>query len=230
MQKAVVPRDFPLVIEQLIWRPGQLKLRACTRCVAAEPDARRTPERTATTPAKVTKSAKCLLIARDDASHWRICPQALRGHSGTLAQPSVLHHAVVEDLVEVPVIDGGTTATWQLAVTQDDQRHVVLSLSDGFGRTWAATGGDAFDALMKLRLEAEPDGVQICCNGARRNAWSSGMQRDMAMGFSTYLLRLGEHNERPPSARTLEPAPAADVTTVAEQMAFHEQWLAELQS
>jgi hypothetical protein len=57
MQEAVVPRDFPRVIEQLIWRPGQLKLRACIRCVAAEPDARRTPETTATTPTMTRKAA-----------------------------------------------------------------------------------------------------------------------------------------------------------------------------
>jgi hypothetical protein len=101
---------------------------------------------------------------------------------------------------------------------------------DDSGRRWEAVGGDVFDALMEPRLKAESDGIQLCCNGARRNAWSSGMQRDLGEGFTTYLLRLGEPHERPPSVRTLEPAPAAEVTTVAEQMAFHEQWLAELRS
>lgn len=140
----------------------------------------------------------------------------------------MLHHERVDDVLEVPVIEGAATATWQLAVAQDEQRRVALSLSDGSGRTWAATGSDAFDALMKLRLEAEPDGIQICCNGARRNAWSSGMQRDMGLGFSTYLLRLGEHGQRPETVRTLDTAPAAEVASVDEQLAFHEQWLAEL--
>jgi hypothetical protein len=107
-------------------------------------------------------------------------------------------------------------------------RPALSGLCDGSGRTWKATGPDAFDALMNLRLEAEPVGVQICCNGARRNAWSSGMQRDMAVGFSTYLLRLGEHGQRPESVPTLEPAPAAEVGTVDEQLAFHQQWLAEI--
>jgi len=132
------------------------------------------------------------------------------------------------DVLEVPVVDGRTSVTWSLVLTKSERPSVTLALSDGSGRTWEATGGDVFDALMKLRLKAEPDGVQVCCNGARRNAWSSGMQRDMGEGFSTYLLRLGEHHERPESVPTFAPAPAAEVTSVAEQVAFHEQWMAEL--
>jgi hypothetical protein len=141
-----------------------------------------------------------------------------------------MHHERVADSFEVPVIEGGGTATWQLVLTKAEQPRITLSLSDGSARTWEATGGDIFDALMNLRREAEPDGVQLCCNGARRNAWSSGMQRDMGEGVTTYLLRLGEHQEPPESVRTLDPAPAADVTTVAEQLAFHEEWLAELRN
>jgi hypothetical protein len=139
-----------------------------------------------------------------------------------------MQHAAMDDVLEVPVIQGGKASAWQLVLTKDEQGRLVLSLSDGSGRTWTAAAFDAFDALMKLRLEAEADGVQICCNGARRNAWSSGMQSDMGVGFSTYLLRLGEHGERPESVPTLAPAPAADVATVEEQLAFHEEWLGEL--
>jgi hypothetical protein len=136
----------------------------------------------------------------------------------------------MDDVLEVPVIEGGEAFAWRLVLTEDEQRRLVLSLSDGSGRTWTAAAFDAFDALMKLRLEAEPDGVQICCNGARRNAWSSGMQRDMGAGFSTYLLRLGSPGERPESVATLAPAPAAEVATVEEQRAFHEEWLGELRA
>ena len=126
MQKAVVPRDFPSVIEQLIWRPGQLKLRACTRCVAAEPDARRTPERTATTPTKVTKSAKCLLIARDDASHWRICPQALRRHSGTLAQASLtLLELLTSPMIHTPEELGRSARPVGEAAIDQGEGHVA---------------------------------------------------------------------------------------------------------
>ena len=159
---------------------------------------------------------------------WQqIEPNRPSGES-TLAQPNAMHHGSVREVLEVPVVEGGKALTWVLALTKPEPYRVSLALSDGSGRTWEAIGGDVFEALMKLRLETEPDGVQLCCNGARRNAWSSFMQRDMGEGFSTYLLRLGEHNERPESVPTLAPAPAADVATVAEQIAFHEQWLSEL--
>jgi hypothetical protein len=133
----------------------------------------------------------------------------------------------MEDAFKVPVIEGGKTLTWALALTKPERHRITLALRDGSGRAWEATGGDAFDALMKLRLEVEPDGIQLCCNGARRNAWSSGMQRDVGEGFMAYLLRLGEHGVKPPSVLNLEPAPVEEVTTVAEQVAFHEQWLDE---
>lgn len=136
----------------------------------------------------------------------------------------------MDDALHVLVIEEGKTPTWALVLTRPGPHRIGLTLHDGSGRTWEATGGDAFDALMKLRLEVEPNGVQLCCNGARRNAWSSGMQRDMDEGSTTYLLRLGEHGARPRSVRTLDPAPGNDVTTVAEQVAFHEEWLGELRS
>lgn len=82
-------------------------------------------------------------------------------------------------------------------------------------------------ALLKLRcFQLEPAGIQLCCNGARRNAWASTMQREMAAGYAVYLTRLGERG-RPPFVRTLDPAPRDDCGTVAEQQAFHEQWSAE---
>jgi hypothetical protein len=54
------------------------------------------------------------------------------------------------------------------------------------------------------------------------------LQRDRAEGFWTYSVRLGEHGRRPASVPTLGPAPPSEVTTVPEQVAFHQQWLSEL--
>jgi len=136
---------------------------------------------------------------------------------------------MVGDQFEVPVaVEGSHAGTWAITVQRPQDRSIVLALADPHGRAWEARGGDVFDALMNLRCELEPAGIQVCCNGARRNAWSSGMQRDMGVGETTYLLTLGEHGVRPPSVKTLEPAPLEDVGSVAEQRAFYEAWLAEL--
>jgi hypothetical protein len=128
----------------------------------------------------------------------------------------------MNDVFEIPVVARGETDEWTLVVTKPP-RGIALTLSDGSGRTWEALGGDVFDALMRLRLDAERDGIQICCNGARRNAWSSGMQRDMGEGYAVYLLP-AEKGGRPPEVGTLDPAPPDDVVSVAEQRAFFEDW------
>ena len=135
-----------------------------------------------------------------------------------------MHHGIVGEVFEVTVIDGEKeAAAWQLLLTKPDPHRVALALGDDSGRTWEAVGGDVFDALMRLRLQAEPDGIRICCNGARLNAWSSGMQRDIGEGYGVYLLQ-PEKGIRPPEVRTLDPAPPSEIVSVAEQRAFFESW------
>ena len=114
---------------------------------------------------------------------------------------------------------------WTLRLTKPEPYRIALILVGDQGQLWEGAGGDVFDALMNLRLELEPVGIRVCCNGARANAWSSGMQRDMGQGYEVYLLGL-ERSGRPASIQTLDPAPCEEVVTVAEQRAFHERWLA----
>jgi hypothetical protein len=130
-----------------------------------------------------------------------------------------------DDTLQVPVsYSASESELWTLSLTRSELREITLVLDDGRGRRFEATGGDAFDALMKLRLDLEGYGVQICCNGARRNAWSSGMQRDMGEGLAVYLLQ-ADRSVRPPQVRTLDSAPVGDVVSVAEQREFYETWL-----
>lgn len=96
------------------------------------------------------------------------------------------------------------------------------------GRCWAVEAGDVFSCLMELRRQAEPAGVQLCCQGSRRDAWSSGMQRDMGQGLSVYLLEGIPRGQRPPQVPTLAPVTAELAVTVEEQLAWHERWLASL--
>jgi hypothetical protein len=93
------------------------------------------------------------------------------------------------------------------------------------GREWRAEEHDVFHCLLALRAQVEPLGLQLCCNGARRDAWTSGMLGDMWQGKIVYLLGEAKPGERPPMAPTLGPAPATSVSSVQEQRAFHEAWL-----
>lgn len=125
---------------------------------------------------------------------------------------------------DVDVTVGGASGRWRFRAAVDGGAWRLELLSED--RVWEAEGPDAFEALRNLRRQLDPLGVRLGCNGARVNAWSSGMQRDMGLGRATYLCRLGSFG-KPEMARTLDPAPPSEVGTVAEQDEFHEAWLAD---
>jgi hypothetical protein len=79
--------------------------------------------------------------------------------------------------------------------------------------------------MMDLRVHLDAEEIRLCCNGARRNAWASGMQRDMGEGFVVHLLE-DDRPGRSPSVRTLDDAPCDQAVTVDEQKAFYAGWLA----
>jgi hypothetical protein len=81
-----------------------------------------------------------------------------------------------------------------------------------------------FKALRALRRILDPLGVHLGVNGARRDAWASGMQCDMGEGRVVYLLTEGQAS-RPEQVSTLGPAPLSEVGTVDDQDQQHEQWL-----
>ena len=85
--------------------------------------------------------------------------------------------------------------------------------------------GDWFDCLISLRQWLEATGWRILCNGARVNAWPSGMARSMGGGGMVYL-HPGEQRQMTGDdlVRTFDEAPAELVVTVGEQLAYHQHW------
>ena len=77
-----------------------------------------------------------------------------------------------------------------------------------------------------MGLREQVEGIRLCCNGARRDAWASGMQRDMGSGFTTYLLGETPKGDRPPAVATLDAAPVEMIVTVDEQRSWCRAWLA----
>lgn len=140
-------------------------------------------------------------------------------------RPAIMCDMTKSRTVVFPVLIADEQATWQLQVTTGTP--FWLEARDGVGGRVRASGFDIFEALMNLRLELEPLGIQACLNGARRNAWSSFMQRDMGEGEVVYLLTPGNQG-RAPHVWTLEPAPCSAVATVAQQLAFYDAWRAAL--
>jgi len=83
----------------------------------------------------------------------------------------------------------------------------------------AAEGSDWFECRLSLRLLLEERGWRILCNGARVNAWPSGMSRDMG-GAMVYLYP-DDHRPRTRDdlVRACDEASPELVVTVQEQRA-----------
>jgi hypothetical protein len=128
-----------------------------------------------------------------------------------------------EESLSILVASGSGHEQWSLT-TNRQGRNWSISVASPDGNSWDAQGPDLFEALRMLRRVLDPLGIRLAVNGARRDAWSSGMQRDMGEGRSVYLLTEGTSG-RPPHVSTLGPAPLPDVGTVAEQDEQYRRWL-----
>ena len=93
------------------------------------------------------------------------------------------------------------------------------------GASWVADEPDIFAALFEVRRQVEPLGIRLCCNGARRNAWTSGMLSQMGGGRSVYLLADGEPADPAHIVPTLGAAPCGEIVTIAEQRGWYEKYM-----
>ena len=90
---------------------------------------------------------------------------------------------------------------WTLT-TRRQGRNWLLEVTGQAGNSWAAEGPDLFETLRVLRRALDPLGIRLGVNGARRNAWASGMQRDMGEEQVVYPLTEGQSG-RPPQVSHL---------------------------
>ena len=125
----------------------------------------------------------------------------------------------------VPVRVGDELTIGTLTASREGRVWTVELIADGHSLSGSAA--DVFEASRVLRRLGEAERILIGFNGARPNAWASGMQRDMGSGHRVYLLNLDPPvaRLRPPEARTLTPAPLDEVGSLAEQDEFQRQWL-----
>lgn len=123
----------------------------------------------------------------------------------------------------VLVLSDAGEQQWSLATSRRG-RDWLLTITSPGGSSWAAGGADLFKALRALRRILDPLGIRLGVNGARRDAWASGMQCDMGEGRVVYLLIDGQAG-RPEQVSTLGPASVSDVGTVDDQDQQHERWL-----
>ena len=82
-----------------------------------------------------------------------------------------------------------------------------------------------FEALLRLRRQLEPEGIMIAVQGCRRDAFPSGMARDMGGGEAIYVMRPGQAASPDDVVDTLADAAVDQLATIDEQRAYWEAWL-----
>jgi len=118
-------------------------------------------------------------------------------------------------------------SSFQVATrVSDDDGWFRLELDAPELGTRAAEASDVFECLCRIRVPLDHEGVRLCCNGARRDVWPSGMARDMGGGFRAYVLEIGRRASREDLVDIFDPAPIESIATVDEQRRFSEKWLA----
>jgi hypothetical protein len=80
-------------------------------------------------------------------------------------------------------------------------------------------GPDLFTCLFRLRRFLVERGWRILCQGARPDAWASGMARDMGAGLKVYIMTPDDPNGWNHLVRTFDEATEAEVGTLEEQRA-----------
>ena len=124
--------------------------------------------------------------------------------------------AILKNGVELPgVLNDVTTADHRAQITLNYNQTSLTTMGD-----------DIVDALRQSRLELETQNAMILCNGARIDAYPSGMSRQMSLGRIVYLNQTGQPAKH--KAAIFDKADADWVASVAEQDKYHCDWLASL--
>jgi hypothetical protein len=116
----------------------------------------------------------------------------------------------------------GTRAATVNYGSRGDECHLELNLDDG--RVFSASDGDYFACLVSIRRELEAQGIVVCCQGARKDVWPSGMARDMAAGLQAYVLTIGRTPLRSEVVGIFDPADRKLIGTVADQEQYFHLW------
>jgi hypothetical protein len=129
-------------------------------------------------------------------------------------------------------ITKGAKLTWSVdGVVEGDYPDPNLTIRLPDERSFSQSGPDLFECLLQLRMKhLDPVQIRVACNGSRRNAWASGMLRDVSRGVDVYVVTLGRDVTQRDIVRTFDPAPMEVTSTARQQIRFNRQWFKSLQS
>ena len=113
------------------------------------------------------------------------------------------------------VLDDVTTDDYRAQITLSDNQMSITKTADDF-----------FEALRQIRLELETQNAMILCNGARIDAYPSGVSRQMSLGRIAYLNQMGQPAQQ--KVAIFDKTEADWVASVAEQDKYYHAWLVSL--
>lgn len=95
---------------------------------------------------------------------------------------------------------------------------------DGPSGLLTGSGSDLFRALQEVRLALEPQGWLIAVQGARKDAYASGMLRDMVGAQRVYVVEPGRRAEREHLVDIFAEADPDALATVEQQHNYYREW------
>lgn len=110
---------------------------------------------------------------------------------------------------------------------EDDIDQVQITV--GFNSTEIIFKADNyFEALKQVRVFFENKNIQVCCNGAGRSVYPSGMQLSMGVGRSAYNLKYGKQAMLVDVVDIFEYENDLNFVSIKEQENAFEEWLQSL--
>jgi hypothetical protein len=143
----------------------------------------------------VLLAAQCLRMVGSEPEVWKMTIETARipvSGSSTIQQAELVY---------------SVAPPWRLRVTLDD------------GMAFESQQNDLFECLADVRRRLEPEGVFLCCEGARRDVFPSGMARQMGGGRKAYRHSASGDSPRPQLVDIFAPTDCSAVCTVDEQIA-----------
>jgi hypothetical protein len=123
----------------------------------------------------------------------------------------------------VPAVRHGKPLTSHIRFSAGDTCVVEVRMADDL--TARGEGPDLFEALASARRDLEADGVQLACNGARKDVFLSPMLRQSTAGRRAYVLAIPRSTTRPSTVDIFAAAPeSSELATVDEQRAWFDRW------
>ena len=128
---------------------------------------------------------------------------------------------------DVRIFRGDEVQSCVLSISEPAYHDYRFVLHASWGAVHAA-GHDLFATLANLRRELETSGWMIAVQGSRKQAYASGMIRDMHGATRVYICATGRIVTRADLVDIFAEAPVDDIVTVEEQGEWYKAWRASL--